>query len=44
MSLTLAKLGAIGEILGGLAVIISLVYVGLQIRQSADASRHSTRC
>ena len=42
MSITLAELGAIGELLGGLAVIISLVYVGLQIRQSADASRAAT--
>ena len=35
-------IGAIGELVGGFAVIISLVYVGLQIRQSADASRAAT--
>ena len=40
--MTLSELGAIGELVGGLAVIISLVYVGLQIRQSADASRAAT--
>ena len=28
------ELGAIGELVGGVAVIASLVYVGLQVRQS----------
>lgn len=40
--MTLTELGAIGELIGGIAVIISLVYVGLQIRQSTHASRAAT--
>ena len=40
--MTLADLGALGELIGGFAVIVSLIYVGLQIRQSADASRAAT--
>ncbi len=30
------ELGAIGELVGGAAVIVSLVYVGLQLRQSNE--------
>ncbi len=42
------ELGAIGELVGALAVIGSLVYVGLQIRQSnrlekAESVRATTR-
>ena len=33
------ELGAIGELVGGVAVIASLVYVGAQIRQNAYATR-----
>jgi hypothetical protein len=33
------ELGAIGELVGGVAVIASLVYVGLQIRQNTGAMR-----
>jgi len=40
--MTWEELGAIGDLVGGIAVIISLVYVGLQIRQSANASRAAT--
>ena len=40
--MSLSDWGAIGELIGGLAVIISLVYVGLQIRQSTAASRSAT--
>ena len=40
--MTLGDLGAVGELVGGLAVIISLLYVGLQIKQSAAASRAAT--
>jgi hypothetical protein len=41
-SMTLAEFGAVGELVGGLAVVVSLVYVGLQIRQSTNASRAAT--
>ena len=42
------ELGAIGELVGGVAVIASLLYVGLQVRQSnrmemAESARASTR-
>ena len=33
------ELGAIGELVGGVAVIASLLYVGLQVRQSTIATR-----
>ncbi len=35
------ELGAIGELVGGVAVIASLVFVGLQVRQSAEATRQA---
>ena len=35
------ELGAIGELVGGLAVIASLVYVGVQVRQNTFAVRAS---
>ena len=35
------ELGAIGELVGGVAVIASLIFVGLQVRQSNDHSRQS---
>ncbi len=34
--MNIMELGAIGEMVGGLAVIGSLIYVGLQVRQSND--------
>lgn len=37
--MTIQDWGAIGELVGGLAIIISLIYVGLQIRQSTLASK-----
>ncbi len=38
------ELGAIGELVGGVAVIGSLIYLGLQVRQSnAIAKDHSAR-
>jgi hypothetical protein len=40
--MTLQDLGALGELVGGLAIIISLIYVGIQIRQSTAASRSSS--
>ena len=33
------ELGAIGELVGGVAAIASLIYVGIQVRQSAQATR-----
>ncbi len=36
------ELGAIGELVGGVAVIGSLIYVGLQVRQSNDLERTET--
>ncbi len=40
------ELGAIGELVGGVAVIASLLYVGVQVRQSTQetraASHHAT--
>ena len=33
------ELGAIGELVGGMAVIASLIYVGLQVRQSNAINR-----
>ncbi len=40
--MTWEEWGAIGDLVGGFAVVVSLVYVGLQIRQSANASRAAT--
>ena len=37
--MNIMELGAIGELLGGVAVVASLVYVGLQIRQNTAATR-----
>ena len=34
----LAELGALGELVGGIAVIASLLYVGLQVRESRRTS------
>ena len=34
--------GAIGEAIGGIAIIVSLFYVGVQIRQSTKANRAAT--
>jgi len=40
--MTLQDWGALGELIGGVAIIVSLIYVGLQIRQSAHATRAAT--
>lgn len=40
--MTLQHLANIGEIIGGLAVVLSLFYVGSQIRQNTAAVRSST--
>ena len=33
------ELGAIGELVGGVAVIASLLYVGFQVRQSTSVAK-----
>lgn len=40
--MTLANLANIGEFIGGIAVIVSLIYVALQIRQNTKTIRGST--
>jgi hypothetical protein len=40
--MTLQDWGALGELVGGVAIIVSLVYVGLQIKQSTAAARAAT--
>ncbi len=39
--MNIMELGAIGELVGGVAVIGSLIYVGLQVRQSTEQTRQS---
>jgi hypothetical protein len=40
--MTLANLANIGEFIGGIAVVVSLIYVALQIRQNTKTIRGST--
>lgn len=40
--LTLFEWGALGELVGGVAIIVSLIYVGLQVKQNTDTLRLST--
>ena len=40
--MTIQDWGAVGEIIGGIAIIISLIYVGLQIRQNTKATKVAT--
>ncbi len=40
--MTLQDLGGIGEFIGGIAVVISLVYLAVQIRQNTKSVRAST--
>jgi hypothetical protein len=40
--MTLANLANFGEFIGGMAVIISLIYLALQIRQNTKTIRGST--
>jgi hypothetical protein len=40
--MTLLEWGALGELIGGIAIIGSLVYVGIQIRQNTRTVRGST--
>lgn len=37
--MTLAEWGALGELIGGVAIIVSLIYVGVQVKDSAKATR-----
>ena len=36
--MSLQDWGALGELIGGVAIIVSLLYVGLQIKQGTDAT------
>jgi len=40
--MTLSELGNLGEAIGGIAVLVSLVYLAIQIRQNTKATRAST--
>ncbi len=40
--MTLMEWGAMGELVGGIAIIGSLIYVGLQVKQGTQASRAAT--
>ncbi len=40
--MTLTELGSIGELLGSIAVLISLIYLAMQIRSSTETARTST--
>ena len=40
--MTIQDWGALGEMIGGIAIIISLIYVGLQIKQNTRATQMST--
>ena len=40
--MTLQDWGALGELIGGVAIIVSLIYVAFQIRQSTRATRAAT--
>jgi hypothetical protein len=40
--LTISELGSIGELLGSIAVFISLIYLAMQVKSGTDAARTST--
>jgi hypothetical protein len=40
--MTIQDWGAVGEIVGGLAVVVTLIYLALQIKQNTRATRLST--
>ena len=40
--MTIQDWGALGELVGGIAIIVSLIYVGLQIRQGTTAAQSAT--
>jgi hypothetical protein len=37
--MTILEMGALGEMIGGIAVVISLIYVGLQVRLNSNSVR-----
>ena len=41
--MTLMELGALGEFVGAMAVVVTLVYLAIQIRQNTQAMRESRR-
>ncbi len=41
--MTLLEWGALGELIGGIAIIASLIYVGRQLQQSKSMSRSAVR-
>lgn len=41
--MTLMELGALGEFVGAIAVVVTLVYLAVQIRQSNQAMREGRR-
>jgi hypothetical protein len=43
MTWTLSELGALGEVIGAVAVVASLVYLAIQIRQNTQAMEASRR-
>ena len=40
--MTIQDLGALGEMIGGIAIIFSLIYVGAQIRQNTKATKSAS--
>ncbi len=40
--MTVLEWGAIGELIGGIAIIVSLIYVGIQVNNSAGAVRSAS--
>lgn len=40
--MTIEELGSLGELIGSFAVLISLIYLGIQVRRSTDTARTST--
>ena len=41
--MTLLEWGALGELIGGIAIIVSLIYVGRQLKQSNSMARSGVR-
>ena len=40
--MTIQEWGALGEMIGGIAIVFSLIYVGAQIRQNTKATKSAT--
>ena len=40
--MTLMEWGALGELIGGVAIVVSFIYVGVQIKQNTNALKLST--